>query len=263
MENSNQFEYILTNRNLHDLNPLLLGWETCRSGHSFGPAVRNYTLLHYVVSGKGTFQTGGKVYSVGRGEVFRILPGEVTIYRADANDPWEYHWLAFDGLLSEKFATLPPVFAVSEEAARCFDMEDDNAIEFRVASNLFRLYAEIFGPTSHNGHYVRRVRDYIKASYMRDVRVEEIAANLHLDRRYLSRIFRQKMGQTIQKYLLSVRMTEAQNCLLAGLSVGETAERCGYKDAFLFSKMFKKHFGISPANWKKQSESEKNGQEGL
>lgn len=259
MTNPDKLEHLITNRGLHDLNPLLLGWEACEGGHTFGPFVRPYTLLHCVIRGKGSFHTGGVTYPVCAGEVFRILPGEVTTYRADDEDPWEYRWIAFDGELSQKFATLPPVFAVSEEAVRCFEMEEaDNALEFRVAANLFRLYAVLFGPSSHNGHYVRRVRDYIKASYMQELRVESIAKHMNLDRHYLSRLFHQKMGQSIQEYLISVRMSEAQKCLLAGISVGDTAERCGYKDAFLFSKMFKKRFGVSPSNWKKQSEAEKN-----
>ena len=37
------------------LNPVQFGSEECAPGHFFGPAVRTYWLLHYVVSGKGTF----------------------------------------------------------------------------------------------------------------------------------------------------------------------------------------------------------------
>ena len=44
---------MLTNRHLRDLNPILAGAENCEPGHAFGPAVRNYTLLHYVASGRG------------------------------------------------------------------------------------------------------------------------------------------------------------------------------------------------------------------
>lgn len=257
-------ETILTNRGFHDLNPILIGRMACSPGHSFGPFVRSYTLLHCVTSGKGTFQTGGVTYPVESGQIFRILPGETTVYRADDKDPWDYRWLAFDGALSERFATLPPVFSVSEAVVRCFDMEErDGALEFRVAANLFRLYAELFASSSRNPHYVRRTQDYVKASYMSDVRVEEIAARLNLDRRYLSRLFRQKTGQSIQDYLISVRMSEAQKFLRAGFSIGETAERCGYKDAFLFSKMFKKRFGICPSKWKKQVNLEKKSAEDL
>lgn len=257
-------EIILTNRGLHDLNPLLLGRESCEPGHTFGPAVRRYTLLHCVLRGRGVFFTGGERYTVGRGQVFRILPGEITTYRADDDDPWEYAWLGFDGELSTRFSDLPPVFDISPRAMQCFEMEDEEGMpEYRVAASLFRLFEELFAAGPHGRHYVRRVQDYVKASYMQPIRVEEIAERMHLDRRYLSRLFRQKTGQTVQGYLLSVRMQEATRFLMQGISVAETAERCGYSDAFLFSKMFKKVHGVSPANWKKQRENEKIEQKDL
>ncbi len=249
----NQTEVLLTNRHLHDLNPIVMGSEQCESGHRFGPAVRSYTLLHYVVSGKGYFQAGGMTYEVSAGDLFRILPGEVTVYWADQECPWYYRWVGFDGALSARFAALPPVLTLSAGAARFFALEDsDGSPEYRVAAKLFRLYDELFGETPKKGNYVRQVQDYVDASYMTDLRVENIAAQLHLNRRYLSRLFRQKTGQTIQNYILSVRMAEAVRCLSEGLSVGESAERCGYADVFLFSKMFKRQFGISPAHWKKE-----------
>ena len=257
-------EIFLANRRLHDLNPLLLGREACEAGHTFGPAVRGYTLLHFVMRGRGVLYTGGEYYPVEGGEIFRILPGESTIYRADESDPWEYAWLGFDGALSHRFSELPPVFKASPRAAQCFEMEDEEGLpEYRVAASLFRLYEELFASVPHGRHYVRRVQDYVKASYMKPIRVEEIAERMHLDRRYLSRLFRQKTGQTIQGYLLSVRMQQAVRFLSQGISVGETAERCGYSDAFLFSKMFKKVYGVSPANWKKQRENEKIEQKDL
>ena len=46
-------------------------------------------------------------------------------------------------------------------------------------------------------------------------------------------------------------MEKSTHCLSRGLSVGKTAELCGYSDAFLFSKMFKQRMGICPAIWKK------------
>lgn len=254
-----KIDLFLTNRHLNDLNPIVVGAEDCEPGHRFGPAVRNYTLLHYVANGKGIFQSGGTTYPVKAGEVFRILPGEVTVYQADWKEPWSYRWVGFDGGLSGRFASLPPVFAVSAGLAHCFSMEDSEGTpEYRVASKLFRLYAELFDSAPQKINYVRRVQDYVEASYMLKIRVEEIAEQMHLDRRYLSRLFREKTGQTVQDYLISVRMAEAMRCLSQDFSVAETAERCGYSDVFLFSKMFKRRFGISPANWKKNQIEKKN-----
>ncbi len=252
----NGYELILANRHFSDLNPILFGYEKCEPRHRFGPAVRRYVLLHYVESGRGKFRRGGKEYSVEQGQVFRILPGETTVYEADENDPWVYRWLGFDGALSERFATLEPVFSISERAARLFEIEDGRVSECRVAANLFLLYNELFEKQT-GGDYVRRVQDHLRATYMQSVSIAELARQIGLDRRYLTRIFHERTGESIQDCLIRLRMEAAQEDLLRGYSVGETAERCGYADPFLFSKMFKRRVGISPREWKNRNERRK------
>ena len=85
---------------------------------------------------------------------------------------------------------------------------------------------------------------------MREVKVEEIAESLSLDRRYLSRLFKQKTGKTVQDYLISVRMEAACRQLSDGRGVAETSVLCGYSDVCNFSKMFKRIYGISPKSWR-------------
>ena len=104
----------LTDRKLQDLNPLTAGEEACVPGHSFGPAIRNYTLIHYVLRGKGTLYARGGTFPVRAGQIFVILPGEVTTYTADADDPWYYRWIGFNGTLSTRFSQLPPVISLPE-----------------------------------------------------------------------------------------------------------------------------------------------------
>jgi len=253
-------ESFLINRHLRDLNPIVHGSENCAPGYTYGPAVRKYTLLHYVESGKGTYTVGGVTYSVSAGEIFRILPGETTVYSADGEDPWYYRWIGFDGALSDRFSELPPVFRPPEGAERLFfcALPDGGGREYLLVSELFLFYAAIFSVSGErNMHYVRRVKDYVHAMYMQEVRVERIAEQMNLDRRYLSRIFKKKTGKSIQEYLISIRMEEAERCLLRGCTVAETARLCGYEDASNFSKMFKSRTGISPAYFAKAREGER------
>lgn len=241
----------LINRALHELNPLLVGHQACPAGHRYGPAVRNYTLIHFVESGEGTFCKGGKSYPVHAGEAFVILPDEITLYYASEEDPWTYRWIGFDGALSSRFAELPPVITCTsrwgEEMLAA--IENDGMNEYRIAALLFQLYVELFASAHPNNHYVRRVKNLISTLYMRDLRVEDIAEKMNLDRRYLSRLFKEKTGQTVQEYLIGVRMEAAKRQLERGLSVAEAAKLSGYEDVCNFSKMFKRLFGVSPGRW--------------
>lgn len=240
---------LLTNRNLKDLNPLIAGDHVCDPDHSFGPAVRKYTLIHYVLSGRGTFYARGGAYPVEAGQAFLILPGEVTTYTADHDNPWHYRWIGFDGELSARFADLPPVFPLSVDI---FSMlmrltEDPSVAEYRLSAEMFRLYASLFSAETGQNPYVRRVENYIRTAYMQPIRVEQIANQLGLDRRYLSRLFKTHTGRSVQEFLVDVRMEEGNRLLKEGCSVAEAANLVGYEDVSNFSKMFKKHHGITPA----------------
>ena len=242
---------LLTNRHLQDMNPLILGQEACEPGHRFGPAVRRYTLIHFVLKGKGIFEARGAQYEVTAGQAFLILPGEVTTYTADEADPWHYCWIGFDGRLTERFRQLDPVFPLPDTVfSRLFRVaqEEPEMAEYRLSAELLRLYTLLFGKHSGTNRHVRRVENYIRSAYMEPIRVERIAEQLNLDRRYLSRLFKEKTGLSIQDYLISVRMEEAELLLRQGKSVKEAAHLSGYEDVSNFSKMFKKYYGKSPAD---------------
>ena len=242
-----QKNLFLTDRSLSDLNPLIAGEHFCPPKHSFGPAVRGYTLLHYVVSGKGTFYARDQVFSVEAGQVFLIRPGEVTTYTADAQDPWHYRWIGFNGNLSPAFSQLPAVFPVEEHFFRLDQFSIDPGVtEYRLAAALMELYASLFTKESHGNPHVRRVENYIRSQYMQPLRVDGIAKELCLDRRYLVRLFKEHTGCTIQEFLIRVRLEAAMEHLRHGASVKEAAALCGYEDVANFTKMFTRHYGIPP-----------------
>ena len=86
---------------------------------------------------------------------------------------------------------------------------------------------------------------------MSKICIEDLANSIGLDRRYLSRVFKQKTGITMQQYLIKTRMEHAAALLNSDFSVAQTAAMCGYEDPFLFSRMFKKYFGASPSHFQK------------
>ena len=87
---------IIVDEKYHGLDPVQFGHEHCRLKHSFGPAVRQYWLLHYVVSGSGKFVREGKEYELSAGDIFVIPPFVETYYEADEKNPWHYIWIGFN-----------------------------------------------------------------------------------------------------------------------------------------------------------------------
>src|ERR1035437_8877959 len=74
------------------------GTQNCKPRHSFGPAVRDHFLIHYIHSGKGTYHVSGKKYTLNSGQGFLIFPNVTTYYEADDSRPWHYSWIGFHGI---------------------------------------------------------------------------------------------------------------------------------------------------------------------
>lgn len=244
----------LKSRDFHDLNPVDCGFERCAPGHYFGPAIRDYYLIHYVSSGSGTFKNARGEYIVGAGELFVIRPGEVTYYSASTSDPWRYSWIGFRGALASVFDNAPDVMRA--ECSGYFDammscVEYESMREEIITGQLFLMIAELFGNKgsgrSQGSGFAARAANYIDYRYMYPLSVEEMARRMSIDRRYLSRLFKCEYGITMQEYIVRTRMKHAEAFLREGYSVSQTAGMTGYTDVFNFSKMFKKHFGVSPS----------------
>ena len=86
-----------------ELTFLTCGAKRCLPGELSGPALREHYLLHVCLSGRGVFQTQDKGYDIGPGEAFLMLPGEVSAYRADEEDPWHNIWVGFTDRRAEEY----------------------------------------------------------------------------------------------------------------------------------------------------------------
>ena len=84
-----------------------------------------------------------------------------------------------------------------------------------------------------------------------------VAQELGLSDAYLSRLFKEKKGENFQDVLLSMKMKAAQDMLLqkSNYHNKDLAEALGYRETQNFCRMFKKHFGMSPQEFRKQNEN--------
>lgn len=243
----------LENRGFTEFCACDAGYELCNPSHRFGPHVRSYHLVHFVISGKGIYKSPRGEHSLSHGDAFIIRPGEVTVYEADENEPWEYVWLGFRGALADRFSELPDVFrydgSIAEEIRDTFSL--DTGREEFLTGIVFKLYARIFGERMRSD-YVNKVTTYINSHYMEDLRISGIADELGLNRKYLARIFKQSQGVSMKEFLVNKRLHEAKKLLLSGYNVEECAYMVGYNDPFGFSKAFKHRYGEPPTCFKRE-----------
>ena len=132
------------------------GEEACAPSHGWGPAVRPYYLIHFVYSGRGTYYGPDGVHHLRAGQGFIIFPGEMSLYVADASDPWHYGWVGYSGEAASRLtgeaglSLAAPVFAPPRAermrgilAEICADVASMRAGEWSALGGLLRALAEI------------------------------------------------------------------------------------------------------------------------
>lgn len=248
-----QTNIIVADQGYNGLNPMQFGYQSCPPAHSFGPAIRTHWLIHFVVSGCGTFDAGGKSYRVSAGEMFVIAPYEETFYIADQSDPWSYIWIGFTA--HELPLSLDYVIRCPEAQRIFTKMKDCNNLEggrsAYLSARLWDLFALLLENKSPQpNYYIDKALDCIHSEYMHGITVDEIAKRLNLNRMYFSTLFKKSTGISPKQYLFNYRMNVAATLILhKKASVSVAASSVGYTDVFNFSKMFKRHFGISPSQY--------------
>lgn len=236
-----------------NLEVLFVGCERCESGHRYGPHIREYTLIHYVKSGTGTFYDKDGEHMVHPGEIFIIREGEVTTYEADRENPWEYVWIALRGVEGDAISALPAVLpypatsflALEEGISRGYDYSFFASRAYAILFHLFENKKTAKAPEL-------LLYEYIELKYMHPFSMEELSRSYGFDRSYLGRLFKKRYGTSPREHLQAVRLSHAKEFLRQGYSIGECATLCGYADLFQFSKSFHKAVGIPPSEYRKK-----------
>ncbi len=94
---------------------------------------------------------------------------------------------------------------------------------------------------------LRAARQYIQTHYSAALTLAEVARQACLSRPHLCREFRRHYGVSPIDYAIDLRLQDAAELLAdVNLNVTQVAERCGFRDVFYFSRLFKRRLGVSP-----------------
>ncbi|TBL70726.1 response regulator [Paenibacillus thalictri] len=104
---------------------------------------------------------------------------------------------------------------------------------------------------NHSGLVVEQVKQYVGKHFHSDLTINDIAAHIYLTSTYVCLLFKQETGETINEYVTKVRMEKAIG-MLADLKykLYDISSAVGYSDSSYFSKIFKKHTGLTPSEFR-------------
>lgn len=237
--------------------------------------------ISYVVSGHCDFYEDGKVFHaaqgdlhvVGRGVRHMIVAGEqdnlrmaYIAFRLRPCPGWEaleafyrnpprelrndlhFSRLLFEQLLYEIYAARPCAQEAMDSwinqilihVYRVFHCRDEG--ESRRIVEEARLERIM-------GHTILKTLRHIDSNLNRIGSISQIAEELKYNPAYLSRIFRERTGMTMQRYIAEKKVEAAKALLEEGVSVSEAAVRLGYGSSQSFCKMFSRCEGCAPTQY--------------
>jgi AraC family transcriptional regulator len=95
--------------------------------------------------------------------------------------------------------------------------------------------------------WLRRVIDRLEADLTDAPTLTELAAEVGVHPAHLSRAFRQVRGETVGEYLRRRRVEQAERALAGPRPLAEIAADAGFADQAHFTRVFRRHFGMTPA----------------
>jgi AraC family transcriptional regulator, arabinose operon regulatory protein len=247
------------------------GMEVCEPNHSWGYGIKEYFELHMILSGQGTFIHNEKSWQLSCGDGFLITPGQLVRYEADEKNPWTYIWIGFNGneakslLEHSGLSESVPVFFTSEglDLHQCFIMLSELKTTDKYHGLLGQGFLchilgylmkeskanqELSIQIASQTRYVQEMITYVEKQYHQPIGVSHIAQHIGLERKYMSKLFKDEVGITLQNYLVQYRMEKALHLLKRSeLTIRQVAYSVGYKDPLVFSKAFKRITAQTPS----------------
>lgn len=278
---------IVRNIVIEELDPTYL-FSVKGSGHEKGRHYHSHEHLEfvYVISGVGKYRIEGEIVDVEAGDLLIFNPGVKHQAIRDVGSSWpttefvvgfsgiqlpgypndyipmkkEKYKLHAMGDLKSKILRICTLLDLENRAV----LEGQNIMQKALLVQMIVLVlreqcesnttGNPYESKSLNKSYmVGRIIDYFEEHYCEKISLEHIAENMYLSPFYISKIFKSETGDTPIRYLINIRLEKAKQLLEDGhrRSIQEIAAMVGYDDAYHFSKLFKKRYGITPSEAKK------------
>ncbi len=251
--------------------------------------------IHYITDGTCDYYVDGKKHSAKTGDIVYLKPDTVhSMYKSC--DKLKYCSMAFlpgflytenTGCCTEKYfkplkqgdsevtcVITPEAKAYEELKGFFFNIKnlidsEEYLYELEIKVSLLRYFLTLF----KNGHITKRSNrekskyksenaicnaiDYINHNYNRSLTVDEIAENVGISSSHFMKLFREYTHTTCISYINKCRLTKAVELLeTTRYNILDVATAVGYNNISLFNRDFKKIYGTTPKEVRKNAKLE-------
>ncbi|WP_199621494.1 response regulator [Paenibacillus alkalitolerans] len=98
---------------------------------------------------------------------------------------------------------------------------------------------------------VKTIQDYVQKNLTQDISLQAVSDYLQMHPAYLSRIYKLETGENLSDYIFKLKMGRAAHILRTShMKIYEVSMEVGYQNPNYFIKVFKKHFGMTPQEYR-------------
>ena len=106
---------------------------------------------------------------------------------------------------------------------------------------------------AHDDQRIAKAEEHLRVHFREDVEVKDLAAVCAMSTRNFTRRFKSATGRLPGEYLQTMRITAARDLLEAdAASIADVGARVGYSDAGFFRDLFRRHTGMTPAEYRER-----------
>lgn len=232
-------------------------------------------LFFCVNSGTGELDYQGKKHKLTAGDCVFIDCQQPYSHSTDT-DLWSLSWIHFFGVtmldIYQKYKERGgrPVFRpeniteFTELHETLFNLasSDDYIRDMRINSGLNELLVllmnESWYPAEHFGTALKKqnldpIRDYLDTHYTEKVSLDALSDRFFISKFYLTRVFKEQYGMSINTYVQNLRITKAKQMLrFTDKKLEDIGYQCGLGAPHYFSRIFKQVEGITPSEFREK-----------
>lgn len=152
----------------------------------------------------------------------------------------------------------PKFYDNEHSLIQCVKFNRSRPLEVRLESMgiISQLIARFIKHASLKNHVadgrIKQVLKIIDSKISSPVRVDELARDVCLSRGHFIRLFKNELGCSPSQFIIDFKMMKAKMMLASeSIMLKEIAYNLGYEDVSYFTRLFKKHVGITPILYRK------------
>lgn len=251
-----------------------------KNTHKFTYHCHDFVELSIVVSGQVPYHLEGKDYTLKKGDILISNPGFYHVERPKEDSKFSQLHIGINNFKLSKIRDnyidnkgRGPILTLKKyesEILKCCDeiIKEEKSkklgyplvLKSLVMKLLILLYRDIEDDSANEEVYhcsfestekqniVKSIMEYMSSNYMEDISLDKISKNMYLSPVYISKIFKEETGDSPINHLIKIRLAKAEQLLKEkSMPIKAVAQSVGYNDAYHFSKLFKKYYGISPS----------------